>query len=666
MKSAFAGVCVRSLKVLALVLLLATSGSPLLFADCARQRVELGGLQDQLYSIAVDEEAGIAYLRSETKRDILIMLRIDPENPRIFVPFEDQSPLEELNKQRPIGQHSFASYGGEKYLYFVKNPRRVPGTTPDIMVARLDQGKWRVTADLQKQLAKINSPAAEMTPFVAEGGKALYFTSDSDRTRRTCDPFMQFLSGFCWRIYKATRKTIDEPFELRGDGKQVLPSGCLDLYYDECWSAAAAPSLSETGVLVFNSAPLPGRFKQGDFDNIWRTEREEDGTFRYPSNMSSINLIENEPIKEVPSITPSGKNLYWFSGTNALKQSPYHLSLGNIADRDQDGFDDCVDLDDRDRSVYPEAPEDLDTIGTDNDVDGFKQDVDLYVSIEGADDQQCGGRTKPCRSIQYGINKVQDGSIVYVLPGLYREHVRIVGKWLSLVSTEGPEQTTILGVRAQDPVVKIEGFRNFMPLLLKGFTIRGVEAAGKGKGKGGGLYIKESTISVVDNVIRDNRSARGGGIYLDNARGRIIHNVIVNNSAETGGGILVSGGDYHMGRVLQITDNIIVKNRGGGIYLSSPYRRAKITPPLIIRNNVWSNEEGDVKGCSGCEAEEVARSNLSVDPQFKEGTLRLKETSPCRKAGALFRHTVDKRSDLRKPTWKVRDSSDIGLLENGS
>ena len=76
--------------------------------------------------------------------------------------------------------------------------------------------------------------------------------------------------------------------------------------------------------------------------------------------------------------------------------------------------------------------------------------VGLSQTIWYVDDDNCPGpgsgtQEDPFCKIQDGINAASDGDTVLVLPGTYIENINFLGKAITLMSSDGPEVTTIDG-----------------------------------------------------------------------------------------------------------------------------------------------------------------------------------------------------------------------------
>jgi len=146
--------------------------------------------------------------------------------------------------------------------------------------------------------------------------------------------------------------------------------------------------------------------------------------------------------------------------------------------------------------------------------------------------------------IQAAINAAEDGDTVIVPPGIYTETINFNGKNIT-VRSEDPDdpsvvQATIIdGGASGSSVVTFEsGETN--SAVLAGLTVRN----GVASFYGGGIFVKNASPTIRNNVITLNGAGQaGGGIYLaDHASPTIMKNVITGNiAAHRGGAIDIRG-----------------------------------------------------------------------------------------------------------------------------
>ena len=182
----------------------------------------------------------------------------------------------------------------------------------------------------------------------------------------------------------------------------------------------------------------------------------------------------------------------------------------------------------------------------------------------------------------------------------------------------------------------------------------------------GGIWIwSPGTVEISGNCFLENRASFGGGMRIGGSRAVIFHNLFVGNRATgdrtdhyfsgEGGAIwqqwtsgpdlvwgntfydneatnleMFGGGDpdgaIYSDGLMDISNNIIVKNTGGGIHIYEGHE-----PYLIRCNDVWGNTFADYHG-GACPGE----GDISKDPQLDEMgecSYTLKPTSPCIDAG---------------------------------
>lgn len=214
-------------------------------------------------------------------------------------------------------------------------------------------------------------------------------------------------------------------------------------------------------------------------------------------------------------------------------------------------------------------------------------------------------------TIQEAIDDAQKGDTIVVSPGIYHENIDFKGKTIT-VSSEDPEDpavvaSTVIDGGGEGSVVTFKSGETFFTAIA-GFTIQNGTGTGETwatalstgvvvASNGGGIYIKDSSPTIVYNVIRNNRATSGGGIYIAGTSSPLIgwNTIEGNQSKAEGGGIAVWGNSAPL-----IYDNIIRNNQatgnlpvfyqfhfghGGGIYVDeSASARDDIGTPWPRRN----------------------------------------------------------------------------------
>lgn len=119
-------------------------------------------------------------------------------------------------------------------------------------------------------------------------------------------------------------------------------------------------------------------------------------------------------------------------------------------------------------------------------------------------------------------------------------------------------------------------------------------------GRGGGLYLEDSDLTLESSRIQHNEAERGGGLYVrgHTSESTMTNNVIAFNKAITGGALYIDGGGS--GASHHIVNNTIVSNTTasrlpinfGGIYCNGP----NVT--VLVNLILWNN--GTDVGGEGC------------------------------------------------------------------
>jgi hypothetical protein len=114
-------------------------------------------------------------------------------------------------------------------------------------------------------------------------------------------------------------------------------------------------------------------------------------------------------------------------------------------------------------------------------------------AMSAADLRVCGDGSEEFNGIQAAIDAAQPGQVIAVCPGSYGPIGLYRGDDVTIVSTGGPEVTTIDGGGTGAVYVREAA------LVLRGFTLRGTG----GSQRGGGLTSIEGVVTVQDSVVRD-------------------------------------------------------------------------------------------------------------------------------------------------------------------
>ncbi|MFT5681623.1 MAG: hypothetical protein ACI8RZ_002529 [Myxococcota bacterium] len=315
------------------------------------------------------------------------------------------------------------------------------------------------------------------------------------------------------------------------------------------------------------------------------------------------------------------------------------------ADADADGFAACVECDDTNADIHPDADEvcdgfdndcddlidaaddsvlDASTFYADWDGDGFGdpkattaacvQPKDYSADSTDCDDTSaaiypgaeeiCDGADSNCDSfIDEAIVPTDYASIqgaidsgepwICVEPGTYAELIDFGGNDIVVESVEGPQTTTIDGAGTGPVVSFINGESS--AAILRGFTVTGgyMESTG-----GAGVYMSYSTPTLDDLIITGNEvtSGYGGGLYAYYADFTLSNSTISDNTSEFGssnsygGGALIWYSDVLFDNVT-VEGNSITANYpwGGGLAL---YQSTTMLLNLSVLNNTTDTGTG--------------------------------------------------------------------------
>ena len=206
-------------------------------------------------------------------------------------------------------------------------------------------------------------------------------------------------------------------------------------------------------------------------------------------------------------------------------------------------------------------------------------------------------------TIQAAIDAASTGKTVAVSPGTYNEDIDFKGKAIKVVSSNGPETTTIKGTGSGSVVTISTG--EGRSSILEGFTITN----GNSMFNGGGIVCYNTSPTIVNNrIVLNMADDWGGGMLCSNGSPLVEGNHFEANSAFCGGGayfmtgsativrnrfehnesISTGGGLYYWSGAPVIEDNIIRFNKaagnGGGVYLN------QCTATSFTNNLICENE----------------------------------------------------------------------------
>lgn len=191
-------------------------------------------------------------------------------------------------------------------------------------------------------------------------------------------------------------------------------------------------------------------------------------------------------------------------------------------------------------------------------------------------------------TIQDGIDAAATGDVVMVAPGDYKENLDYLGKAITVVSSNGPEVTTIRNTLLWASVIKFET-KEGLDSVIEGFTLTdgtGTDYYHLGGLLGGAILCLGTSPTIRNNIIVDNSAYFGGGIEcIQGASPHILSNIIMNNSIpfQSGGGIDIYDNSHPLikGNIIAGNDAII---QGGGIALWEGCQ------PYIVHNTICNND----------------------------------------------------------------------------
>jgi uncharacterized repeat protein (TIGR02543 family) len=291
--------------------------------------------------------------------------------------------------------------------------------------------------------------------------------------------------------------------------------------------------------------------------------------------------------------------------------------------------------------------------------------ADFYVASDGSD-TAAGTEAAPFRTIQRGVDAAATGDRVWVAPGLYANPpVAAAGKSrlaitknITVRSTGGAAQTVIRGQPHSDTLRFGSDAIRCVYLsagTLDGFTLENgfANAASPGSDmtdpvkNGGGVYTPDGIrdAQVVNCIIAGCGAYRGSA-----AHGSTLRNctVVSNHVSSTSGAALFSCHVY----------NSIVMFNGPSNDENYPYEANSVD-----QSRFFFSCTSPAPGLNVYGETRDGGNNLTEDPLFAEGSLRLADNSPCINAGSN-----DHTNGTRAAAGDARvqgGTADMGAYERG-
>jgi len=203
------------------------------------------------------------------------------------------------------------------------------------------------------------------------------------------------------------------------------------------------------------------------------------------------------------------------------------------ADGDSDGDSDGDADGDADADCDAEADGDIEVV-----CDPLPEDCDIGVPCPGT------------MTIQEAVDTATEGARICVFPGTYRERLSFDGSSVRILGLGGASVTTIDG-EGTGPVVS---FRDGDGSHFEGFTVTGGVAE-----SGGGIFVEESSPTLMKLVVAENEATLGGGglYYIDAPGGSLTHSKIHNNRVASEDGSSGLGGGMKVHRSRPILRNLV-------------------------------------------------------------------------------------------------------------
>jgi hypothetical protein len=233
-------------------------------------------------------------------------------------------------------------------------------------------------------------------------------------------------------------------------------------------------------------------------------------------------------------------------------------------------------------------------------------------------------------TIQAAINAAaQFNDEIIVGPGTYVENIDMLGKAVTLRSSDGPQSTVIDG-GGVNTVIRCVTDESFAT-VIDGFLIANGDSTGSTAGAG--MFNVLSSPTVMNCIFTNNVADDGGGMYNFGANPTVTNCLFVGNAATSfagrGGGMYNS---FSNPLIINTTFTNNLGNSGGGIHSATGLAR-------LFNCIVWGNTVDDFGGPdlpvvthSDVPATIAGEGNISADPQFtdpEEGEYALLPTSPC-------------------------------------
>jgi len=207
----------------------------------------------------------------------------------------------------------------------------------------------------------------------------------------------------------------------------------------------------------------------------------------------------------------------------------------------------------------------VDNLTIENESESKLKDMNLeevYVSIDGDDNNGDGSWKNPYKSIEQAIEKCSENGIIYLSAGEYKgdKNRNISIDKAITIKGEGEDNTIING----EDIARIFLMNSSASLTLINLTItNGFEAPGEQIPYGGGINNIGGNLTLINTTIKNcDGNTYGGAIYQKGGSLTLINSTIQNNTAD-----FYAGGIYIVGPA-NIYDSKFISNNvsdGGGV-----------------------------------------------------------------------------------------------------
>ncbi len=252
-------------------------------------------------------------------------------------------------------------------------------------------------------------------------------------------------------------------------------------------------------------------------------------------------------------------------------------------------------------------------------------------------------------TIQAGITQAAAGDTVAVrwkgaLDSVYVERVvidkeiKVLGGWDQTFSTRDPSLYRVVidaqatGTDAGQPVRFATGLTR--ETVLDGFTLTNGLSPQTTKLLGGGIYCSDTSPTISNNSIRDNRANFGSGIACVDGADPLIENNYVYKNVE-----IVTSGEAGVGIFCRdsspiIRNNRIISNKGSGV-------RCERSAPLIENNVFIGNVNGAGLACLERSAATVRYNTFTENRASFGGAIWIKDSSPVIEYNEIRENQLD-------------------------